>query len=148
MTDGGKRSNLGIALSLSVIVPLGFCTKFYTGPAANWVHDSLGGVFYVLFWCLVAAWLFPRSAPGKIAVIVLLVTCALEFLQLWHPAFLELLRGYFIGQAILGDCFTWSDFPYYFIGSALGWVWVKRMTAPAPAACARRDAELKKSQCQ
>jgi hypothetical protein len=124
VTNGGKR-NRAMVFWLWVIVPLGFYTKFYSGPAENWVHGSLGGVFYEIFWCLLAAWLFPRTAPGKIALAVLLCTCALEFLQLWHPAWLQVVRGYFIGQAILGDCFAWSDFLYYFIGGALGWLWIK-----------------------
>jgi len=127
VTNGGKR-NRAMVFWLCVIVPLGFYTKFYSGPAANWVHNSLGGVFYEIFWCLLAAWLLPRSASGKIAVTVLLGTCALEFLQLWHPAWLQAVRGNFIGQAILGNSFAWSDFPYYFIGSALGWLWIRRLS--------------------
>ncbi len=38
--------------SLLIIVPLGLYSKFYSGPAANWVNNSLGGVFYEVFWCL------------------------------------------------------------------------------------------------
>jgi hypothetical protein len=122
-----KRRNRAVVVSLCVIVPLGFYTKFYSGPAPGWVRNSLGGVFYELFWCLLAAWLFPRTKPGTIAVTVLLITCVLEFLQLWHPGFLQLLRGHFIGQAILGDYFAWSDFPYYIVGSGLAWFWMKRL---------------------
>jgi hypothetical protein len=121
------KRNRATLFWLCVIVSLGFYTKFYSGPAANWVHNSLGGVFYELFWCLLAVWVFPRTSPWRIAVTVLLFTCALEFLQLWHPGFLQLVRGYFIGQALLGDSFARSDFTYYFVGSALGWVWIKRL---------------------
>ena len=127
MNERDRRRNCATILWLCLIVPLGFYTKFYNGPAAEWVHNSLGGVFYEIFWCLLAFWLFPRVAPATIAVSVLLGTCVLEFLQLWHPPFLEFLRGYFICRAVLGNSFTWSDFPYYSIGSALGWVWIKRL---------------------
>ena len=125
------KRNRATAFWLGVIVPLGFYTKFYSGPAAGWVHNHLGGVCYEIFWCLPADWLFPRTAPGTIAVTVLFGTCALEFLQLWRPAFLQLLRGHFIGQAIWGDSFAWSDFPCYFIGSAPGWFWIKRLRKPS-----------------
>jgi hypothetical protein len=37
---------------LLLITPLGFYTKIYSGPGASWVNDSLGGVFYEVFWCL------------------------------------------------------------------------------------------------
>jgi hypothetical protein len=30
---------------LLLITPIGFYTKIYSGPAAHWVNDSLGGVY-------------------------------------------------------------------------------------------------------
>ena len=111
-------------LSILIITPIGFYSKFYQGPAASWVNDSLGGLFYVIFWCLVAFLFLPKTKPWKIAAIVLTITCLLEFLQLWHPRFLELLRSYFIGATILGSSFAWSDFPYYVFGSGIGWLWL------------------------
>ncbi len=119
----GRRSTLA---SLAAIVPLGFYSKLYRGPAASWVNDSVGGALYVIFWCLAASLFWPRR-PAQIALAVLAVTCGLELLQLWHPAPLEFVRGYFLGAAVLGTTFTWSDFPYYFGGAFLGWIWMKRM---------------------
>jgi hypothetical protein len=111
-------------LSILIITPIGFASKFYQGLAAAWVNNSLGGLFYEIFWCLVAFLFFPKCKPWKIAAIVLTITCLLEFLQLWHPPFLEFLRGNFIGVTILGSSFAWSDFPYYFLGSGIGWLWL------------------------
>jgi len=113
--------------SLVIIVPIGFYTKFYSGPAANWVNDSLGGVFYEIFWCLNFFFFFQKANSLIISIVVLLLTCFLEFLQLWHPPFLEFLRSSFIGSVILGTSFSWSDFPYYFIGSGIGWYWLYRL---------------------
>ena len=121
------RRTLPLLLSIALIVPVGFYSKSYRGPAAHWVNDSLGGVFYVIFWCLVAAVLLPRARAGRITVAVLAGTCALEFLQRWHPPFLEHLRSFFIGRTILGSYFDWSDFPYYFAGAALGWLWLRTL---------------------
>jgi hypothetical protein len=112
-------------ISILIITPIGFLSKFYQGPAASWVNDSLGGVFYEIFWCLVAFLFFPNSKPWKIATTILIVTCLLEFMQLWHPPFLQAIRSNFIGVTILGDSFTMSDFPYYFVGSGIGWVWLR-----------------------
>ncbi|MDP8241552.1 MAG: DUF2809 domain-containing protein, partial [Candidatus Celaenobacter antarcticus] len=55
-----------------------------------------------------------------IAIVVLLTTCTLEFTQLWRPQFLETLRDNFIIRTIIGNSFSWSDFPYYIIGSIAG----------------------------
>lgn len=114
-------------ISILIITPIGFYSKFYNGPAQKWVNDSLGGVFYEIFWCLVLYLLFSRTKPVVIAIIVCTITCILEFLQLWHPPFLQLIRSNFIGGTILGTTFIWTDFPYYFIGSIIGWVWLKKL---------------------
>ena len=116
-----------ILLSLLVVIPVGFFTKWYPGPASGWVQDNLGGLLYVVFWCLVARLAFQKAAPYKIAGIVLVVTCCLEVLQLWHPAPLECIRSTFLGRTVLGTTFAWLDFPYYFVGAALGWYWIKRL---------------------
>jgi len=70
---------------------------------------------------------FRQMQARTIAEIVLFATCILEFLQLWHPPFLTCLRNNFIGVTILGNVFTWSDFPYYFVGSALGFVLLHKL---------------------
>jgi hypothetical protein len=118
------KTRIYILLSLMIIIPLGLCTKWYHGPVQAWVNDSLGGVFYEIFWCLVGLWFFAKSKPWRIALIVLLATCMLEVLQLWHPLFLQILRSNFSGKMILGTTFVWSDFLYYILGSGLGWLWL------------------------
>lgn len=109
-------------LVLLIIVPLGFSTKFYSGPAAGWVNDSLGGLLYIVFWCLLVFLFFPSFLPRNISVGVLLSTCLLEILQLWHPPFLELIRSNFIGRTVLGTTFVWSDFFYYVLGAAFSFL--------------------------
>jgi hypothetical protein len=117
-----------LLVSLLIVTPVGFYSKFYSGSAHAWVNNSLGGVFYEIFWCLVLALFFKRLKPLTIALIILSLTCVLEFMQLWHPPLLELLRGNFIGVTILGNSFTWSDFPYYFVGSLAGYYWINKIS--------------------
>jgi hypothetical protein len=113
-------------------VPLGFFTKIYAGPAATWVNNSLSGILYVIFWCLLALLLAPDARPGIIALLVLIITCILELAQLWHPPALESLRGSFIGRTLLGTHFTWSDFAYYALGSGVGFLWLRRLQGMPP----------------
>jgi hypothetical protein len=128
-TTNARRRALLLLISLAIITPLGFYAKRgYHGPAAEWVRDSFGGSLYVILWCLVFAMLLPRVRPSRIAIGVLIATCILEFMQLWHTPLLQWLRSFFIGRTILGSYFDWSDFPYYFLGSALGWLWLRALT--------------------
>jgi len=117
-----KKQRIIAVLILIVITLLGFFTKFYSGIAEDWVNDSVGGLLYEIFWCLVIYLFFPKAKIFNIALWVFILTCSLEFLQLWHPPFLERLRGHFIGRTILGNSFNWMDFPYYLAGSFLGYI--------------------------
>jgi len=97
-------------VSLCIVVPIGLYTKRYAGPAACWVNDSLGGVFYEM-------------------------TCLLEFLQLWHPPLLECVRSTWIGRTALGTSFTWLDFPYYLVGCGIGWAWLRGLQSAGRRSC-------------
>ncbi len=119
------KQNRWTLFSLLLIVPIGFYSKFYKGPVHVWVNDSLGGAFYEIFWCLLIFLFLNKTAPWKIAFAVFSFTCLLEFLQLWHPPFLELIRGNFIGRTIMGTSFVPSDFIYYVLGSLIGWIWLR-----------------------
>jgi len=110
------RKHSCVLLLLTLVTPVGFLTKAYGGPGAGWVQNSLGGVLYVIFWTLLFSLPFHRSKPWKVALPVLFVTCALEALQLWHPPLLEAVRGTFLGHALLGNTFSWSDMLHYLGG--------------------------------
>ncbi|MCD4817731.1 MAG: DUF2809 domain-containing protein [Candidatus Cloacimonetes bacterium] len=116
------KKRLITLIFIFIIVPMGFYTKFYKGIYANWVNNSLCGVLYEIFWILFFYLFFPKLKCVYIVLIVFGATCILEFLQLWHPPFLQVLRANFIGVTILGNSFVWNDFPYYFIGSLFGWI--------------------------
>ena len=119
--------------ALAAVTAAGFAAKLYRGPGESWANDSLAGLLYVVFWCLAAAICWPRAAPGRIALIVLAATCALEVLQLWHPPWLARARATFAGAALLGTTFVASDFVYYAIGAAVGRLGIRRLRSPRPA---------------
>jgi hypothetical protein len=110
---------LRLFLILALVTPLGIATKFYTGPAEMWVRTRAGGLLYVVFWCLLALVLRPNLSPWIVAAAVLFITSILEFLQLWHPAPLQAIRSTWLGHALIGSSFSWSDFPYYGAGAVL-----------------------------
>jgi hypothetical protein len=124
LSDFVTKARIITVISLLIVTPAGFYSKFYNGPASEWVNNSFGGLLYEIFWCLVFFLIFPGIRVWKIGLAVFFVTCLLEFLQLWNPQFLNYLRSFFIGQAVLGNSFIWSDFIYYFAGSIIGTFWV------------------------
>jgi hypothetical protein len=109
-----------LLLALLVVTPLGFATKLYSGPGADWVGNYGGGLVYVIFWILVVLAIAPRLPPERVAIGVLGVTCGLEVLQLWRPPLLEAIRCTYLGRALVGSTFSWWDFPHYAVGCAAG----------------------------
>jgi hypothetical protein len=122
-----KQQIVSIVL-LALIIPVGFYSKIYSGVGSHWVNNKVGGVFYEIFWCLVFFMIFNKAKPKHIALGVFVVTSLLEFVQLVNCSFLEIIRSNFIGQTIIGNSFAWSDFPYYVIGSLLGYFILTRIT--------------------
>jgi hypothetical protein len=113
---------LALCLSLIFITPAGYIARFSPSLPAV-VADVLGSLAYEIFWVLLVVGLWPRVSLKGAAVGVCCATCGIEFLQLWHPPFLEALRQTLPGRLVLGNSFRWADFPPYFIGSGLGWAW-------------------------
>jgi hypothetical protein len=115
-----------VLFSLLIVTPLGFAFKFYPGPGNGWFNNYGAGVIYEIFWILLAFLFFPsRKSANVIPVCVFVVTCILEFLQLWHPPFLEVIRSFFLVRALIGTTFVWWDFPHYVLGCLVGWVWLR-----------------------
>lgn len=113
--------------SIIFIVPFGYIVRFSQGLGLEWLHDLLGSVAYEIFWILLVAFMFPKVSAVWTAVGVCLATCGLEFLQLWQPPFLLAARATLIGRLVLGNTFVWSDFISYFVGSFIGWVWMRSL---------------------
>jgi hypothetical protein len=115
--------------SFGAITLLGTLGKFYPGPGSSWLNNSFGGVPYVILFMALVALIWPRLAPGWVALGVLVATCLLEVLQLWQPAWLQAVRATLPGRLVLGSTFSPSDFWYYLIGAGLGWLGLRWLQA-------------------
>lgn len=122
-----------VLLSLCIVTPLGFWLWRYDGLGRLWFNFYATGALYEIFWCLVVFFFWPQKKNiTKIVVGVLVATCLLEVLQLWHPIFLEKIRTTFIGKALISTCFVWWQFPHYALGSLIGWLWLWILSKKMP----------------
>ncbi|MBF2066961.1 MAG: DUF2809 domain-containing protein [Calothrix sp. C42_A2020_038] len=119
------RYRVGLLISIIFIVPLGYIVRFSQGFGLEWLYDFFGSVAYEIFWILLVVFIHPKASPTLTAIGVFIATCAIEFLQLWKPPFLEALRMTLLGRLVLGNTFIWTDFISYFVGSFAGWLWVR-----------------------
>lgn len=114
---------LALLLSIAIVVPIGYWVRFAPTDEWAWLHDALGSIAYETFWILLILLVWPQGSISKIAVTVFIATCALEVLQLWQPPFLQALRLTLPGRLVLGNTFSWADFPAYVVGSFVGYAW-------------------------
>ncbi|MBU7584201.1 MAG: DUF2809 domain-containing protein [Nostoc sp. TH1S01] len=122
------NSKIFIIFPLLIVTAMGFLFKYYPGPGRQWFNNNGAAVFYEIFWCLFGFWFFKsRKAIVQIPIWVFVITCILEFLQLWHPPILEAMRATLIGKMLLGSTFSWWDFPHYVLGCILGWLWLGKL---------------------
>ena len=103
-----------------ILIPIGILTKVYSGIGSEFVTNYLGGVIYVVFFIVLASLVFPKASSRKVSLIVLYVTCLLEFSQLIHTPTLDQFRRNFVFRAIFGSTFNPFDFIWYFIGAISG----------------------------
>jgi hypothetical protein len=115
------RTRLKILLCLAIAVLLGFgMWRYYRGWGQYWVRFYLSGSVYEIIWCLFLFFFWPRKTyVVRIPVIVFILTCILEFLQLWKAEFLQSFRATLVGMALIGTDFVWLQFPFYVLGSAV-----------------------------
>ncbi|MBL8211753.1 MAG: DUF2809 domain-containing protein [Bryobacterales bacterium] len=110
------------AAAILLTVLAGYILRFHA-PIPATLRDASGGIAYVLAFALLASYLLP---PTLSALAALTFTCTVEFLQLWHPPFLEAARQTLPGRLVLGTTFHWSDFPPYVAGTLLARRLLKR----------------------
>jgi Protein of unknown function (DUF2809) len=119
-----KSYQLQLWISAIALIPIGYWVRFY-GFGPSELKDALGSIVYEMFWITLGLACWPKVSPLKISSGVFLLTCGLEFLQLWQPPFLQALRATLSVRLVLGSTFSWFDFPTYAIGSLLGYLWVR-----------------------
>jgi len=130
VSGGLSRTRRRTLAFLLIVVPIGFALKFWAGPGQWWINNWGASFAYEAFFMGLALLVLdsPRRIPA-IAIGVCAGTVALEFLQLWKPPWLEAVRSTFVGRAVLGNAFSWSDVPAYPLGCLLGWLVLARLAA-------------------
>jgi Protein of unknown function (DUF2809) len=118
------RQRLVFLVNILAIVPLGYAIRF-SHILPEYFHDVGGSIAYQILLMLLVLFIYPSANLRLTAIWACVVSCAIESLQLYQPPWLQAIRATLPGRLILGTTFLWSDFPAYFVGSYLGWLWVQ-----------------------
>lgn len=120
-----KKTRLTKLFLVIILIPIGLLTKVNNGFGSEFIANYLGGVIYVVFFILLASLVFPKTNPLIISLIVLCITCLIEFSQLNRNYYLNHLRTHFLIRALIGSVYNVFDFLFYFIGAVIGYFVVK-----------------------
>lgn len=98
-----------------LIVVLGLLSRKFTFVPL-WVGDVLWAtmIYFILRFFL------PLSSVGKITLISIIISYAIEFSQLYKAPWIDSLRHTFLGRMLLGETFLWGDLVSYTAGILIG----------------------------
>lgn len=116
------RYRMILAVNAALLIPIGYLVRF-SPWLPEWIRNSSGNIAYETLLVMLVLLVAPQVRPRGAAVGVCLTSFGLEFLQLSQTPLLVAARENRLGRLILGNGFTWDDFPLYVLGSLVGYVW-------------------------
>ena len=112
-----------LAINAILIIPIGYAVRF-SPLLPEWFRNLFGNITYETLLILLLLLIVPKMKPIAAAISVCLFSFMIEFSQLSQDPILVAARSNLLGRLILGNGFTWEDFPLYVLGSVVGWAWV------------------------
>lgn len=106
--------------------------RCYRGWAERWIRFYISGIVYVMILSVGLFTAVPsRKNVRRIPLIVFIVTCGFEFLQLYKPPILQTLRSTLTGSALIGTSFVPLQFPFYIVGVFCSYLLLKLIFSSA-----------------
>jgi len=118
--EPGQRSRLLYAALGALVVGLGLLWRSRLLPLSAFSTKYGGDALWALLVFLGLGFLLRRASTLRIALGSLGFASLVEFSQLYHAPWIDVIRSTQIGRLIFGSTFNWPDLPAYAFGIALG----------------------------
>ena len=115
-----------LAINAILITPIGYAVRF-SPILPEWFRNLFSNAAYETLLILLLLLIVPKMKPIAAAISVCLFSFVIEFSQLFQAPILVAARSNLLGRLILGNGFTWEDFPLYVLGSLVGLAWVVQL---------------------
>ena len=115
-----QRSRLIYALATALVIGTGLLWRSGLIPFPNFLAKYGGDSLWALVVFLCCGFVFRRSPTVRIALGAVCFAWSVEFLQLYHAPWIDVIRSTRLGRLVLGTSFNGPDLIAYVIGIALG----------------------------
>lgn len=117
-----KCSRLFYLLMIFIVICLGLLSRRFSLYIPDIVDLLLGDSLWALMIYLCIRMLFLNWTSKKVALMGISICFIIEFSQLYHDEWIDMIRKTTLGGLILGYGFLWSDIMAYFLGVGLGFI--------------------------
>jgi hypothetical protein len=115
-----QRSRLIYGVAAALVIGTGLLWRSGLFPFPPFLTKYGGDSLWALVVFLCFGFVFRRSSTRRIVLGALCFTWSVEFLQLYHTHWIDVIRSTRLGQFVLGTSFNGPDLIAYVIGIALG----------------------------
>lgn len=118
ITPPPARSRTITSLLIAATIAAGLWTRSSFFPFPPFFAKYGGDALWAVVVFLGCALLFPKLTTVRLAALSLAISWSVEFLQLYHPGWLDAIRATRLGTLALGNTFNAPDLIAYAIGIA------------------------------
>ncbi len=115
-----RRSWPFYALGAVLVIGMGLFWRSGILPLSSVLAKYGGDSLWALLVFLGFGFAFSRSSTLRIVLIAVCFAWSIEFLQLYHAPWIDLVRSTRVGRSILGSTFNSPDLLAYVVGIAFG----------------------------
>ena len=115
-----KYNKLFYPLMIFMVICLGLLSRRMTRYIPDIIDLFLGDSLWALMVYLSISMVFRNWSIKKVAFMSILFCFTIEFSQLYHAAWIDMIRRTTLGGLILGYGFLWSDLAAYLLGIGFG----------------------------
>lgn len=115
-----QRSRLIYALAIALVIGTGLLWRSDLLPLSSFLVKYGGDSLWALVVFLGFGFIFRRSSTVRIALGAVGFAWSVEFSQLYHAPWIDLIRSTRLGLLVLGTSFNGPDLIAYVVGIALG----------------------------
>lgn len=115
-----KRNRILYFILIVITMILGIFSRKFGNYLPAFLRDYAGDTLWAMMVFFGVAFLFARMPTGRVMVVALLFSYAIECSQLYQADWINTLRHTTLGGLMLGFGFLWSDLVCYTVGVLAG----------------------------